>query len=131
MADDKLTSKQERFLEEYKNARCNVSKACEAVNIARCTYYAWIDKSDIFAQKRAEAEESIYDRVEDSLMNLIDDGNVTAVIFYCKTKMKKRGYIESMTIDPNEKPEPLNITFNVNEAKGNTSITKGRKKVES
>ena len=28
------------------------------------------------------------------MLELIEKGNVTAVIFYCKTRLKQRGYIE-------------------------------------
>ncbi len=92
--DKELTTKQERFLKVYASKSCNVSKACKAAKIARSTYYDWVNNSDTFRQKREEAEEGLYDHVEDALLQQINNGNITAIIFFAKTKMKDRGYVE-------------------------------------
>jgi hypothetical protein len=101
--DTELNTKQERFLKAYVSNSCNVSKACGAAKVARSTYYEWLNKSDTFRQKREEAEEGLYDHVEGALLKQINDGNITAIIFFAKTKMKDRGYVERSIVDNNMK----------------------------
>lgn len=96
----------------------NVTKACEAVGICRKTYYEYL-KDDDFKLEVESIEESNIDFAESKLFQLIDgvslitDGaneptvyksapNVTATIFYLKTKGKKRGYIEKTEQDINQ-----------------------------
>lgn len=102
-----LSIKQDKFLEYYIKSNCHVTRAAIAANISRSTYYEWLDKSDEFRQKRDDAVEGLYDDVEDSLLTLIQAGNVTAIIFFCKTKMKRRGYVESMSFMDDEVAEPV------------------------
>ena len=90
----KLTKDQERFLRFYEEAAGNVSEACRASHISRQTYYHWVNNSDTFKEKAEEVIEGLYDFVEDALLKQVKNGNITAIIFFCKTKMKQRGYIE-------------------------------------
>ncbi|MBS0236051.1 MAG: hypothetical protein JSS50_01790 [Proteobacteria bacterium] len=51
------------------------------------------------------------DLVESALLKKIDEGNIIAIIFYCKTKLKHRGYterVERVQVDPPK----LNVNFN-------------------
>lgn len=79
------------FLDECKGI---VSTACKRANISRNTYYRWLEEDPEFAAICATVQENTYDSVESKLLDAINDGNVTAIIFYCKTKLKHRGYIE-------------------------------------
>ena len=73
----------------------NISAACKEVGINRLTYYNWIEKDPDFVKRVQEVEESVIDAVEQKLQELIlEDNNVTATIFFLKTKGKKRGYTE-------------------------------------
>ena len=73
----------------------NISAACKEVGINRSTYYDWIEKDPDFVQRVQEVEESVIDAVEQKLQELIQkENNVTATIFFLKTKGKKRGYTE-------------------------------------
>ena len=51
--------------------------------------------------------ESILDLAETKLHENINDNDNTAIIFYLKTKGKKRGYIERLDIDHTSKGESL------------------------
>ena len=87
--------KKKRFLELFFKLSGNVKVICEQIDISRNTYYEWMKKDKVFADKVKNEEEGLIDFVEGKLMNLINDKNIAAVIFFLKTKGKKRGYIES------------------------------------
>lgn len=76
-----------------------VSRACNDANISRTTHYEWIENDPDYARAVNDIGETALDVVESELFRQIKDGNVTAIIFYLKTKGKKRGYIEKLGID--------------------------------
>ena len=88
--------KREIFLETYRKKACNVSQACKAAGIARRTYNAWIEKNKKFAEQVKEIEEALLDFAESQLMQNIQYGRETSLIFFLKTKGKSRGYIEGL-----------------------------------
>lgn len=90
---------QERMLIALRGNGCNVSHACRACGISRQTHYDWIDKFDKYKKEFQEIEEGMIDFVETALMKSIKEGNVTAQIFYLKTRGKHRGYIEKQEVD--------------------------------
>lgn len=51
-----------------------------------------------------EAEESVIDNAESKLLQHINDGDVTSLIFFLKTRGKKRGYIERVEQDVTVNP---------------------------
>lgn len=84
----------ENFPELLKKSLGIVTNACKAANINRETYYSWRNKDPEFAAACDAAQEFTGDFVESKLLKLIDQEDTSAVIFYCKTKLKNRGYIE-------------------------------------
>ena len=100
-----LKPKQKKFIELLPKVDLNVTECCKQLNLSRSTYYEWLNKSDAFRQKRDEAEESLYDMVEGKIYELIKQGNVTMLIFFAKTKMKNRGYIEKHLIEHTNLPD--------------------------
>lgn len=84
----------ERFLGTLESNLCNVSNACKRHNISRQTFYDWVDRDPEFAIKYKEIREYVGDFVESKLLNKITNNDTTAIIFYCKTKLKDRGYVE-------------------------------------
>jgi len=71
-----------------------VTVACKNVGIARVTFYEWYKKDEDFKKSVDSIEDIALDFAESQLHKQIKDGNVTATIFYLKTKGVKRGYIE-------------------------------------
>jgi hypothetical protein len=113
----------------------NVSKACEAVGVARRTYYEYLNKDEKFREQIEEIDEANIDFAESKIRELIngvqigmenDDGemvvykkepNVTATIFYLKTKGKKRGYVEKQEVE-NSGVQIIQVEY-VNESQSN------------
>ena len=104
----KLTKK-ETFLNCLKNKLCHISKACEAANIGRQTYYSWIEKDDKFKEQVEAAKEGLIDHVEHQLLRRINHDDTTAIIFSLKTRAKDRGYVEKQEITLSKPIE--DITF--------------------
>ena len=75
-----------------------VSYAAEILGCTRSTVYNYINDNDVCKEAKVDAKEKKHDFVEGKLMELIKGGNVTAVIFYCKTQLKERGYVERQEI---------------------------------
>jgi len=77
----KSTKKQD-FLEVYKASKCNISKACEAINIDRGTFYIWKEKYPKFAITVEEIEDSLDDKIEGVLFRNAETGRQRAVEFW-------------------------------------------------
>jgi hypothetical protein len=71
-----------------------VTTACKKANVTRVTYYEYYKKDKEFAKAVDEIQDVTLDFAEGKLLENIQKGSDTAVIFYLKTKGKKRGYIE-------------------------------------
>ncbi|MBQ7471573.1 MAG: hypothetical protein IJS97_04020 [Prevotella sp.] len=79
----------------YKQA-CNVSQTCKALKISRNTFYEWRNSDKELDEALKEQEGSLLDYAEGKLLSAIQDDNLTATIFFLKTKGKKRGYVEQV-----------------------------------
>ena len=88
-----------RMLEALKSTLGIVTPALEKAEVARGTFYNWLERDPEFAEACKEADEIALDFAESKLHKLIKDENPTTIIFYMKTKGKKRGYIERQEID--------------------------------
>lgn len=93
----KMKSK-EKFLENFKLSLGNISISCEASGISRQTYYNWVKQDTTFAQECKDIEERNLDLAEMKLLNAIREGKTAELLFYLKTKGKKRGYVERQEI---------------------------------
>ena len=62
------------------------------------TYYNWYNSDNDFKKAVDDISEQTLDFVETQLHKKIKDGDTSSIIFYCKTKGKKRGYIERQEI---------------------------------
>lgn len=89
-----MEAKKTEFLEHMRQAYGIVAIACEKSGIGRTTYYRWRDTDVEFAQAVDDILQTQGDFVESNLLRLIEHGDTSATIFYCKTKLKSRGYTE-------------------------------------
>ena len=97
------------FLEAYRAKQGSISEACNAIGIARLTYYRWTEHDEDFRRLIDEADQAEKDFGETQLKKLMSGipkmkagkqigwlvrPDTAAVIFYNKTQNKDRGYIE-------------------------------------
>lgn len=111
MASNKTKQLKKALVEAMRANFGNVSKSCEAVGVCRKTYYDYFNSDSEFHDEVEAIDEANLDFAESKLRELINGvtmsagfgdeaivyktaPNVTATIFYLKTKGKKRGYIE-------------------------------------
>lgn len=110
--EDKILQKKKALINAMEISHGIVSTACIMVGCSRQTYYDYCREDEAFQLSCAETTEVALDYVESKLFDLIDGVQVlrngkdgleevyqrppdnTSIIFYLKTKGKKRGYIE-------------------------------------
>jgi hypothetical protein len=102
-----------RMIEALRKSLGVVKTACEVVDISRQTHYRWLEEDPEYKQCVDDIGEEAIDFAESKLFEKIegitvsngtdDEGKPkvytvppsdTAIIFYLKTKGKKRGYVE-------------------------------------
>ena len=91
----------EKIVEIYEKKGCNITSTCKALGISRKTFYEWREKKKKLAEGLDAANESILDFAESKLVEHIQNDDVQALIFFLRTKGKKRGYVEKQEIDAN------------------------------
>lgn len=84
-----------------------ITKTCQEMEMTKSTYYYWREKDEDFAARCDDVLEFTLDTVELALLDKIDKGDTTAMIFYLKTKGKHRGYVERIE-QTGKDGEPLN-----------------------
>ena len=93
------STKKDNFLKALKNNLGNISQACKSSKISRQTYYRWIDDDVEFEEQCKNVEESLLDLAENRLLEKIDKYDTTSIIFFLKTKGKKRGDVEKQEFE--------------------------------
>ena len=93
------SDKKEKFLKALKLNLGNITEACKSINISRQTYYRYIEADKEFEQRCLDVGESLLDLAENRLLEKIDKYDTTSIIFFLKTKGKKRGYIEKQEFE--------------------------------
>lgn len=90
----------------YEKKGANISATCISLGIDRKTFYNRRKASAELDEQLKAVEESLIDFAESKLMKAITEDNLTATIFYLKTKGRNRGYIErveqEVTVNPFE-----------------------------
>ena len=86
------------MIEALKESLGIVSTACSKVGICRTSHYDWMNEDEEYNKSINDISEEAIDFVESALFKKIKEGDTTSIIFYLKTKGKKRGYIERQEI---------------------------------
>lgn len=95
---DKVDTIKKKLISALENNLGIVTTACKQAGVARSTYYNWYNNDKDFKKAVDDVDDQTLDFVESKLHEKIKDGDTTSIIFYCKTKGKKRGYIERQEI---------------------------------
>jgi len=106
----------QRFTEEQvaqavRDTRGIATAAASKLGCNPSTIYAYLKRYPDLDEVLSEARESALDFAESKLMDAIEDGNLTAIIFFLKTRGKSRGYSERPEYDPPDLGE-FTITIN-------------------
>ncbi|NQV77302.1 MAG: hypothetical protein HQ490_02985 [Lutibacter sp.] len=95
---NKTEQHKKAIIESLENSLGVVTTACKIVGIGRTRFYEWLKEDEAFAKEVSEIDQVALDFVESQLYKQIRKGSIAAIIFYLKTKGKKRGYIERQEI---------------------------------
>lgn len=90
--------RKKEFIEAFQKSLALVASTCRKVGISTVTFYNWYNEDSNFAEKIDEIRELAKDAVESKIYKKIDEGDTTMLIFYAKTKMKDRGYVERQEV---------------------------------
>ena len=99
--------KKNKLLESLRNNLGNITLSCQETCIDRGTYYNLMEKNAEFRKEVEDIQNICIDVVENALFRNVRAGDTTAIIFYLKTKGRKRGYSEKQEIDLTSKGESI------------------------
>ena len=89
-----------------------VSKAEKVAGITRATHYAWRKSDPAYDEAIKEVEETNIDIAESKLLEGIMQGDKILIMFYLKTKGKKRNYVERQEVaGVEEQPVEINVVI--------------------
>lgn len=88
-----------------------ITSACRMVNISRETHYRWMREDKRYKDDVDMISEMVLDFAESKLHEEIKGNNITAIIFYLKSKGRHRGYVESVDKTKTEEIPIFNITI--------------------
>lgn len=92
------SKRKKEFIEAFQKSLALVASTCRKVGISIPTFYNWYNDDPDFAAQIDEIRELAKDAVESKIYKKIDEGDTTMLIFYAKTKMKDRGYVERQEV---------------------------------
>ena len=90
-----------------------VSSAAKIAGIARQYHYEWLKEDEEYAKAVEELSNISLDFGESQLHKRMKDGSDAAIIFFLKTKGRKRGYTERSEIEMNGNLKHEGITVNI------------------
>lgn len=85
-------------LHAKRGARWSKSNLADELGVTVRTVTNYKNKWQRVADALDESRGRRHDWVESKLLDLIEEGNVAATIFFAKTQMKDRGYVERQEI---------------------------------
>lgn len=103
-----------QFMQNLRICHGNVGEACKMMQLGRDVYLKWLNDDPNFRFDVMVLVEEMGDFVENALLKKIQDGDTQAIMFYCKTKLKHRGYQEdakASTTGPSK--TKINVMVNI------------------
>jgi hypothetical protein len=84
-----------------------VTTAAKSAGVSRDTHYRWLKEDQEYRAAVEGIEGIALDLAESKLHQEIIGGNTACIIFFLKTKGKRRGYVEKQEIDMTTKQPDL------------------------
>lgn len=86
-----MDKKQRNFIEVLNRNLGILSKTLVETGVDREDYLDWLEEIEFYNEVQT-IEDTSLDYVESRLLRQIEEGNVSAITFYLRTKGKDRGY---------------------------------------
>lgn len=91
---NKTEQSKKRVLKALEASLGIVTTACKEAQVGRTTFYGWLESDASFAAAVQDIEEVALDYAESQLFKQMKGGSASAIIFFLKTKGRRRGYVE-------------------------------------
>lgn len=88
---------------------------CQRLGCDRGTFDRYLENDPAIRKAYDDECEEIGDVVESKIITGIKEGNTALMIFYAKTKLKNRGYVERQEV---ENTQPVVIHIDEDDARG-------------
>jgi len=98
-ASKKKDQTAERIIKAAAESNGLIKNIAARAKLGRNTITRYVKEYPSVSQAVDDAKEELYDLTESELIKKIKDGDLTAIIFFLKTRCKHRGYIERQEID--------------------------------
>ncbi|OGV45846.1 MAG: hypothetical protein A2017_18265 [Lentisphaerae bacterium GWF2_44_16] len=108
----------DNFQVAVKGTYGNLTAIASRLHVSRTTVYAFLENNADMKALLEETKESFDDIAESILQKKIIEGDTRMLEFYARTKMKHRGYHESIDVNMGETPE-FKVTFSDGSDDGN------------
>ena len=97
---NELSQKKKAFLTLFPETFGNITRTAKEIEIDRGTYYYWIRTDHDFKQaiEDLQPKRIIIDLAKSKLIEALEQGNITAIIFALKTLGKNEGFSEKTEI---------------------------------
>jgi ACT domain-containing protein len=113
-SSNKIQHNKKALLKALEKSMGIVSKACKIVDLDRSTFYKYYNEDEEFKNDVDNMQDYVLDFAESKLLENIKDKKETSIIFYLKTKGRKRGYIEKIEQDITTKGKEIGHTPVIN-----------------
>lgn len=91
--------KKKQFIEALEFNLGHFTNACRSINVNKSSVYDWLKEDDEFKKAVKDVDVQLCEMVESELYKKIKNGDTQAIIFFLKTKGKKRGWAENKNIN--------------------------------
>ena len=88
----------EQVINAIKTSRGILSSAADSLGCHRRTVDRYVAKYPTVREEYEEANERVIDFAESRLLKNINDGDTASIIFFLKTRGKRRGYVERQEV---------------------------------
>ena len=78
--------KKQGVIKEFINTKGNITKTCKLAHVDRKTFYKWLKEDRQFAKYISFVEAGINDEMRSILLEEAEKRNLTAIIFYLKSR---------------------------------------------